>query len=244
MKIPTTISMVFGITGLLLIAAVSFAGDDKAASPDLDIRPLPFEQVDIDQFTSETQRGTPDPDRLLLIWWIPVEFWEVTFAQDKDMSEEETREFIELMEPYILIAVVDAELGMFGNATYRSMRDLKKSVRLIDKKGKQVRSLTVRDVDGDVQILLNTMKPILSSLIGPMGEHMYFFVYPRESAGEDIIGSCAESGRLTVAIDGERYHFNTPLPSLIEQKICRVCDHRFRGDYNFCPYDSTQLRYE
>jgi len=82
-------------------------------------------KVDLTALTQETQKISQKADEMTLIWWIPEEFWQISFAQDPTATEAQSEEFIKILHPYTLIAVVDGKVGSFGGVTYRSEADIR-----------------------------------------------------------------------------------------------------------------------
>ena len=44
-------------------------------------------KVDLNALTQETQKMSQKADEVTFVWWIPEEFWQVSFAQDPTVTE-------------------------------------------------------------------------------------------------------------------------------------------------------------
>ena len=59
----------------------------------------------------ETQKSVPDSDRVTLAWWLPEEFWQWSLSQNPSLTEQGIEEFLDVLRPYTLLAVVDGTIG-------------------------------------------------------------------------------------------------------------------------------------
>lgn len=60
------------------------------SSPVFPLEKKPITTVDANQMTEETQTmAAGGKGQMNLIWWIPVEFWQATFANDESISDSE-----------------------------------------------------------------------------------------------------------------------------------------------------------
>ena len=108
-KIFIVVLLVFGSINL------SFAQDIK---------------VDINALIQETQKMSQSAEEMTLIWWIPEDFWRVSFEQNPNMTEAQIEEFIKVLHPYTMIVAVDGKIGSFGGVTYESESTIRNSIRL------------------------------------------------------------------------------------------------------------------
>jgi hypothetical protein len=223
---------------LAVVVLLAAAAAAHAAGP---AKVLPFKRVDCDELIGETQRGSPDPDRLLVVWWIPCEFWQVAWTQDPDLSEQETKDLVEVVKPYTLVAVVDGRLGPLGGATYRSKESLRDTLSIRGTDGQRHEALAESKLPDDLTNLLGALAPIMSNLIGKLGENMSFFVFPARDAQGNRTDDPTSKGRFTVGLGSEEYAWRLPLASLLEKKTCPKCGERLNGAYEFCPWDGAKL---
>src|SRR5687767_3356099 len=111
-------------------------------------------RIDTNALTEESQKTHPDPDRMTLVWWIPDEFWEATFAQDPSVSKAHADAFLKTVKPYLIFGVVDGKLGAFGGVTYKSEATIRGTIQVVDAQGAAHRPLAHEKVGADARNLL------------------------------------------------------------------------------------------
>ena len=139
----------------------------------------PIKDIDSDQLTGDTQvTASAGDEHFNFVWWIPNEFWQATFANDKSTPEAEKKKFIEALKPYSLVGICQADISNFGAFKFYSQQEIEKSLAIIFKSptGQSYELAPVKDIDPDVDVLLKMFKPILSSAMGNMGQNFHFFV--------------------------------------------------------------------
>ena len=198
-------------------------------------------QVNLNELVSETQKGSQKPDEITLIWWIPEEFWRESFAQDNSITSDGAEEFIKILRPYTLVALVDGKMGTFGGITYRSEADVRKILQIKDRYGTYYSPLGKDKIDSDTSNFLAMMKPMIANILGPMGQNMNFFVFPaRDNKGQKIV-EAKKKGTFSIKLGENEYRWRLPLSSLLPPKICPRCKEIGSGAWNFCPWCGTEL---
>lgn len=144
-------------------------------------------KVDLNALTQETQKISQKADEMTLIWWIPEEFWQISFAQDPTATEAQSEEFIKILHPYTLIAVVDGKVGSFGGVTYRSEADIRANINIRDSQGAYYMPFNEDEVDADVKNLLSMIKPVIVNMLGPLGQNMHFLLFPAKNKNDQNI---------------------------------------------------------
>ena len=84
--------------------------------------------IDYSQFIRETQKNISESGKVNIVWWIPIEFWEMTLERNNTLSKEDTKKFLESLRPYSMFAVIDAEIGSMGEFTYTPMETIKENI--------------------------------------------------------------------------------------------------------------------
>ena len=149
------------------------------ASESYAIEKKPISQVSVGNLITDSQVSAPcGNDYINIIWWIPYEYWKVSFAQDKTMSESDRKNFLNLLKPYSLLAICQAEISAFGGFSFYEKAEVEKklTVNYKDDRGHQQNFIPLKNIEPDLQILLEAIKPILSGAMGNMGKNMLFFV--------------------------------------------------------------------
>lgn len=199
-------------------------------------------EVDINTLVQETQKLTQAADELTMVWWIPEEYWQVSFAQDSNMTAAQTEEFIKILRPYVLIVAVDGKVGAFGGVTYKSETVIRDSIQLIDNQGTHYRVLSDEKIDVDAKNFLSMMKPVFANMLGPMGQNMHFFLFQSKNEKGQNIAEAKKEGSFSVKLDEKLFKWRLPLDSLLPPKTCPVCAEKMSGAWRYCPWDGARLR--
>lgn len=198
-------------------------------------------KVDLGRLVEETQRSSPEPDRMTLVWWIPEEFWRASFSQDASMTKAQTDAFVQTISPYMMFAIVDGKLGALGGVTYKSEEVIRGTIQVVDARGTVYRPLAGDKIDPDTRNLLAMMKPVLGNMMGKMGENMHFVVFPGKDAQGRRIADALKDGSLTLKMGADVFEWKLPLGSLLPPKVCPVDHEQMNGAWKFCPWHGEKL---
>lgn len=231
---------------LLLASALAclFACEAAAQTPPPPVpAPTPAQatHINVEALREETQKTLPDSDRMTLIWWIPVEFWQATLADDPSTSKAQAEEFLKTVRPYVMFAVVDGRMGSFGGITYKSEEVIRSTIQVVDIQGAVHRPLPENKVDPDTKNLLAIMKPVLTNMMGKMGENMHFVVFPAKDAAGRRLADPASEGTFSLKLGSDEYKWRLPLGSLLPPKICPVDGEVMSGAWKFCHWHGDKL---
>jgi hypothetical protein len=210
------------------------------------IAPLPSSagsghQLDFNAFMNETQLQTPDPDRITLVWWLPEELWEWSLAQDQTVTDEGVEEFLSVLRPYVLLAVADGALGPMGGVTFVAPQEVRNSVVLVTADGQRSKPLAQEEISPDARNLATMMTPLLTSMLGPMGENLNFLFFPATGPdGEPKISATREGG-FAVEVGDQHFQWKTPLGSVLPPKYCPVDGEEMSGAWTYCPFHGKKL---
>lgn len=196
---------------------------------------------DVDKFINETQKTKADGEDMKIAWWIPVEFWMISLESEESLSKKAKEDMYDVLDDYFIIGIVDAEMGPFGGFTYTSEKELKKTMELKLDSKELKEPLSHRELDADMQVLLDTFKPILKNMLGDLGENFHFFVYKDTNKKGDRILDPYASGELVLICNDESYNWNLPLESLFPLKVCPEDKAELNGAWSYCPYHGTEL---
>lgn len=196
-------------------------------------------KVDTNALVQETQKMSQAASELTLIWWIPDEYWQASFAQEQTVTPAQVEEFLKVVRPYTIIVAVDGKIGAFGAITYKTQDQIRSSLQFVDGKGNAYRPYT--QLDADITGFLSMMKPVLENMLGPMGQNMHFFVFPGNGKDGKRLADPKSDGTFTVKLDERDFRWRLPLGSLLPPKICPKCKEKLSGAYKYCPYDGTKL---
>lgn len=168
-------------------------------------------KVDLNALTQETQKISQKADEVTFVWWIPEEFWKISFAQDLTATEVQSEEFIKVLQPYTLIAVVDGKVGSFSGVTYSSEADIRANINIRDSQGAYYLQFNEDEVDADVKNLLSMIKPVIVNMLGPLGQNMHFLLFPAKNKNDQNIAEAKKEGTFSVRLGEREFRWRLPL---------------------------------
>jgi len=199
-------------------------------------------KVDINFLIQETQKLEQLPDEMTLIWWIPEDFWRVSFEQNPNITEAQTEEFLKVLRAYVVVVVVNGNIGSMGGVSYKSESTIRNSIQLIDSHMNRYRPLQIEAVDADMKNFLLMMKPVLANMLGPMGENMHFYLFPPKNKAGQRIADAKKEGTFSVRFDQKEFRWRLPLGSLMAPRICPVDGEKLSGAWKYCPWHGVELK--
>lgn len=199
-------------------------------------------KVNIDALTSETQKTSPDADKMTLVWWIPEEYWQASLGQDATVSVEQLAEFIKVLRPYNVFVVADGRIGAFGGVTYKPEGEIRKSIQLVDREGNKYSPVSEEKVDADTKNFLSIMRPVLANMLGPMGQNMHFYLFPAMNKEGKPIMEAKKEGGFTLKMGRSNFQWKLPLGSILPPKVCPIDGEELNGAWKYCPWHGETLK--
>jgi len=199
------------------------------------------EDIDVQGLVAETQKVSEKLDDMTLVWWLPEEFWAASFAQTPQVTATQAEQFLKIVRPYTMVAVVTGDMGPFGGVTYKSESYVRANVRIVDSQNKSYAPLSEEQISPDVKNFLEMMKPVMANLLGPMGKNMHFLVFPGKTAAGAQIASAKGKGHLQIRVGRREFKWRLPLDSVLAPKRCPGCKEKCKGSWNFCPWCGQKL---
>jgi hypothetical protein len=225
------------ITALFALFSLIFAAGSSVAAPAPDSDWTPS----LSAIVKDTQKSSDIPGRVTFVWWIPGVFWEVSLKQNNTSSPEEAENFMKIVRDYTLVLVVDGEMDDRAMANFRSEDEVVADVIFLDRSGMPVHSLPDSEVSNAFKGVLGSIRPVLSGIIGNMGENMVFLAFPAADAkGVPLADPYAEQ-TFSVVVRGEAFKWHLPLESLFAPVACEKCAAVCNGSWKFCPWCGTKL---
>jgi hypothetical protein len=74
----------------------------------------PFKEVDLAAFLAETQKAMTQGRGFNVVWIVPGEFWDVSLAKDKNLTEAARRPVLDALGKYLIVAVIRADISPLG----------------------------------------------------------------------------------------------------------------------------------
>jgi len=192
----------------------------------------------LQKFIKETQQLKSEGSGMTIVWWIPSEYWEASFRQDKTLSEDGIKMFLETVDQYDLALVIDVEFGMMGSIKGKGPEYVNSHITLTYD-GETYQPLPVKDINDDMINFLDMMKPLFVNMMGNLGNEIEFAVFQKD--GAKIINPLSE-GHFELNYDGDDFRFRLPLAALLPDKVDPKTGEVFPGNYEFNPYTGDALK--
>ena len=198
------------------------------------------QDVNLDKFLEQTQMTNSAANEINLVWWIPVEFWQVALSEDGSMSKSELEEYMRVLSPYFIVAIADGKVGAFGGITYTDSESIGKTVKVSNSKAKEIKPVKPSTLNPDIQNLLAALKPVIKNMLGQLGENINFYVF-EDFIGKERFASPLIQDFLVIEYLKKEFVFETPVSALLPQKKCPECKKMLDGSWKFCPWDGEEL---
>jgi len=205
--------------------------------------------VDMNALISDSQVVSGTNNTFDFIWWIPAEYWEAAFTQDSSVPQEQAQLFLGILRNYSVLAVLQADISMFGAFTFfdreRLMEGL--AVEYVGMDGKML-PIPIDEVsDPDLRLLLDQLKPVLAAAMGSMGENFYFFPVPdTDEDGQRLVSPYAD-GEIRVRLAAREKQAAAPVLTLELPLnalfVPRVCPNGKPAhiSWSYCPWSGEKL---
>jgi hypothetical protein len=196
---------------------------------------------DVEAILKDTQQTSTAEKTLTIAWWIPEQFWRAAMAQNPDSSPERVEAIVKPLRGYTIVAVIDAKTGLLATLEYTPDATLAAEVSIKDRAGNIYAPLPENQIDGNTKTLLAVMKPLLTNMLGALGQNLHFFVFPAQSKDGNPIAEATKEGLFYVEVGKKEFRWKLPLGSVLPTKTCPTCKETLSGAYKYCPYDGTKL---
>lgn len=238
----------------LLALAAAFALGCASTAPDADearptapdappaARPTPADPADLDMeaILRETQIVHADANRLRVVWWIPVEHWEVMFAMPSSRVEPEQAQLVlDTLRPYTLFGVSVADVAPDGALAFAPEEQVRAGLRLETPTGPR-EPLPEESIPPDVASLLAGMQPAIARY-GEFGQKMSLFVFDNRTGTGSPLVSPRAPGMLVLSVEEHAFRWWLPLGSFLSPKVCPIDQEPMSGAWTFCPRHGVRL---
>lgn len=213
--------------------------DDVPAAQTPAVASSDRQPADVQAIVADTQWLSRSDKSMRFVWWIPPAFWRSSMPGGT--SREQVEQLVRILSPYTLIAVAQGEVGPLGIVTWTDEEAIRSRLTILDATAREYAPVASDQINADARTIAAVLKPVLSNLVGPMGQNMYFVYFPSLTpAGTPIVDPLVE-GSFTVKMGGEVHRWRLPLGSLLPQKVCPVDGERLNGAWKYCPVHGKEL---
>ena len=189
----------------------------------------------------DLQRLTRSHDRMTLVLWLPAEFWRASLESEGKMTPQDVDRFVKELEPYVVVAVADGQVGMLGSVNFSEPESLRGAVTIEDSEGKLFSALPDSEISPGVRNLTQMMRPVLGNMMGAFGAHVAFLVFPGIDKGGHPTVKPGKEGTFVVHVGTVAMRYKLPLGSLLPPMIDAKSGETFPGNYHFNPFTGVKL---
>lgn len=196
--------------------------------------------VDIAEFEAELSKRFSDSNRVSLVKWFPLEYWEVNLRNNPSITPSQIDSILQVLNPYTIIAVLDGKIGPFGGINFSTKEELQATIKIYSS-GTYRSPYLLEELSPDLRSLVATLGAYFADVIGTAGENLHLFIFPAVDTTGTRLVNPSKPGSFSVFLDEEEFRWRLPLGSLSPAKYCSACGEKLSGSYLYCPYDSTKL---
>jgi hypothetical protein len=178
---------------------------------------------------------------LTIVIWLPGEYWRASLQHQTSLTPEGAAKFIKALDPYVIVAAVDGEIGFAGAIDYTDEAALRKLTFIEDSSGGHLQPLEPDTLPTGVRNVVDMMHPMFSNMMGAMGAHIQVFVFPAMGKDGTRIAEVTKSGSFTVHVGVNSYRYRLPLGSFLPPMIDAKTGESFPGNYHFNPFTGDTL---
>ena len=144
------------------------------------------------------------------------------------------------MHPYILVAVMDAHKSITA-FRYTDIDNLINEATIEDSHGNTYSPLAPDSVAEDIRNIMQAMRPLLTNMMGAMGQHMEMLVFPSTDKSGNFIADPKSDGSLTLHLGDAAMRYRLPIGSILPPALDPKTGESFPGSYHFNPYTGSKL---
>jgi hypothetical protein len=213
--------------------ALSSAATDTAFAPGSDA-------VDYAALTRDLTLNRDVDGRMTITMWMPDQFWRASLQNSGRLTDQGIAQYIAVIHPYTLVAVLDAQRGITA-FRYTDIDTMVNDVTIEDAHGTTYSPLPPDSVAEDMKNLIQIFRPLLSNMMGTMGQHMEILVFPSVDKTGHLIADPKKDGSLTVHLGDIALRYRLPLGSILPPSLDPKTGETFPGSYHFNPYTGSKL---
>ena len=205
-------------------------------------------EIPINELFKEAYLVDLNSDLMGIAWWIPWEYWKAVFSQHNQAPPKVIELIESQLRPVFILVVIQADVSPQTNFNFFSEETVRRGLKVayVNRDGKAINLKLVEKSNDTLNLIKQSIRPVLSEVGGKIGDNFWLFVYGDvDSSGKRIV-SPYEPGELRVTL-GDRQGIQRsqlkvefPLNSLF---VPRLCPNRKPAhvSWKYCPWDGTRL---
>jgi len=200
-------------------------------------------ETKLDAIIKETQLTIGGKDTTGFVWWLPAEFWEQSTIEQGSTPEQARNSFAALRD-YTMVIIAVGKVGI-GNINWRSENEIRSGTSLRDSDGQSYSPL--REISGDAQGIASIVRPVLTNILGPMGQNLQILFFPAKTKMGKSIADPTRASSFSVVLTSltaqkeSEFSWRLPLTSLSPPKFCPAGKERVEASWRFCPWHGVPL---
>ena len=199
----------------------------------------PASAVVMQEFMHETQQTNTVAQQLTLVWWMPPEFWDLSMGTNPNLSPTTVAEIHEIFRDYQVFAVVRVKTVIGGLSDLQTKEELVSHCSFTVA-GKAIAPIAPDRLPGGMQTMIGALRPMLSNMMGQLGQSMELVVYPGAQDQKKLLDPL-KAATFDYSIYDQTFHWHLPLASLLPKKVDPKTHEEFPGSYDFNPYTGGKL---
>ena len=153
----------------LFLSIEGFAQERKAYSD------IVLDEIILD--TQKTPEGTSDT-HFSFVWWLTYEYWASVLSRDPNLSEAMLESTLEVLDDYMILAIVQADISIFGAFNYYPKDVIDGYLKAGYQVGEKIEYISpIDDPSVEMEAILASMAPLLRAAMGEMGANLHFYIY-------------------------------------------------------------------
>lgn len=174
-----------------------------------------------------------------LAFWLPPEIF---MAGNANMGAAQLRQLRAMLQGHAVFFVAETEAGVVGMGAGKPRAELVKTMALVINDGQRISPMPESEINQDIKLLLDLMKPMMKSQLGKLGDALEPMVFrvPR-SEGDAGLLMGAGKGRIKVLLSGDEFAWRLPLGSLLPPNVDAETGEQFPGNFVFNPFTGRKL---
>jgi hypothetical protein len=201
----------------LMVAAPYAAGASTASSDALTFRDP--DTVDNSELMHDLTLTRSEAGHLTMTMWLPEEFWRTQLRHKGSLTERGIDDYLAVVHPYTLMTVLDGQFGV-TSIHYTDPETLAAQVTLEDSHGERYAPLPPESVSEDMRNMLQAFRPIMANMMGAMGQHMEFLIFPSLDKGGHALANAKSSSSLIVHVGETVLRYRLPGARACNRACC------------------------
>ncbi len=200
----------------------------------------PARAADVAPLVRDTQVTRSDNGTVLIVWWIPDEFWEQSFKDNPAVPADSQKEVLKLVRPYTVVAIVEGRIGPLGG--FEGTPREKMLSQIVVKHGlKTYQPIPDDDLDAAAKTFFQTMKPLIGASLGKLGQSMEFIAFEGRDKNDKRLLDPLGKSMFSITVGDQEFKWRLPLGSLLPPKFDTTTGEQFPGNFEFSPYTGAKL---